>query len=215
MYIRYQNKTYIYLLNQKRPELAQPAPRFLYNFAHWATRKKIAEWLIVPHQAGWWYNERGVQWAILKFFCDHISYMFKTVLQYLCKCIVCPKVYIKIFCLVFPITPSWKNYQSSRKKSGPLNPTLPYLDLYFAYLRENSRGKLICIANKNQSSCTEHQRYESLCFGTLGGFIDYTQPYGIPQWSTTVSIKCTLHFIPIVSTINWPTQIPYLKWDSM
>ena len=28
-YIRYQNKTYIYLLNEKRPELAHPAPRFL------------------------------------------------------------------------------------------------------------------------------------------------------------------------------------------
>ena len=27
--IRYQNKTYIYLLNQKRPELAHPAPCFL------------------------------------------------------------------------------------------------------------------------------------------------------------------------------------------
>ena len=105
-YIRYQSKTYIYLLNQKRPELAHPAP------------------LSGSYTTGG-YNEP---------FCNFSAITFLICLKHFCniycKCTVCPKVHIKRLGIVFPITPSWKNYQSSRIKSGSLYPTLLDINLW-------------------------------------------------------------------------------------
>ena len=60
LYIHYQNKAHIYLLDEKRPELTYPVPRFLLIGSFGLT----------------------VCNCILQFFCVHISYMFKTFLQY-------------------------------------------------------------------------------------------------------------------------------------
>ena len=98
-YIRYKNKTYIYLLNQKRPELAHPAPHFL--------------WLgsLCPTVC----NFSAMTFLIcLKRFCNIY-----------CKCVVCLKVYIRILCVIIPITLSWKNYQSSRKNAAHCSPLPP------------------------------------------------------------------------------------------
>ena len=113
-YIRYQNKTYIYLLNQKRPQLAHPAPRYL-----WLGSLCPTVWFIAPHRWGTMSHS-----AIFTFLTFHIC--LKCFCNIYCKCIMCPKVYIKRSCMVFPITSSWKNYQSSRKRKSPLYPTFPY-----------------------------------------------------------------------------------------
>ena len=118
-YIRYQNKTNIYLLSQKRPELAYPAPRFL-----WLGSLCPTVWLIVPYRrggGGGGYNELFWNFSAITFLI-----CLKRFCNIYCKYIVCPKVYIKRLCMAFPITPSWKNYQSSQKKCVLLYPTLHY-----------------------------------------------------------------------------------------
>ena len=74
--------------------------------------------LIVPHCLAHCtlpvvYNDPFCNSSVITFFI-----CLKRFCNIYCKCKVCRKVYIKRLCMVSPITPSWKNYQSSRKNAA-------------------------------------------------------------------------------------------------